>query len=426
MGPFSNSQDDVTNAKDLTAIFANSDSVLTSSELSSKLGWYEPWLERQWAQAPRSLRTSVQHFTPSFLKVAELLRDGQSIQECARSLLQTGHLATSDEDKGLRQAVEFAFAAAGWQTMLYRPAIGTVPPQQLAIADVLDGYTGQAYMVQRQDAARARSPLMEFLLGFGLMLPKENTCISDDEEDCLAFEKTAIVRPKELNASFLQTIGKLKFRWVDEIAPHLELDKETNTVFLFMYPSFCIANLPEGQEEGVTPIYRYDERVCCVDWRMLTAPSCASPSEGSGQWASKPEVAQFLREVLLSYRLLFAQESQSRRAFSRLNAFKGCPEAIVDPLLGDLCGNRVKPSTCSVNERDYYRLKRDFPILRSRIAILQQHMVRCRPRGWRELWKDKRDSAQWLTFWAVITLGLAGVLLAAIQVALQAAQLARS
>jgi hypothetical protein len=40
------------------------------------------------------------------------------------------------------------------------------------------------------------------------------------------------------------------------------------------------------------------------------------------------------------------------------------------------------------------------------------------------IWKDKRDSAHWLTFWAVIIIGGAGLLLGFMQVLLQAIQLA--
>lgn len=46
-----------------------------------------------------------------------------------------------------------------------------------------------------------------------------------------------------------------------------------------------------------------------------------------------------------------------------------------------------------------------------------------KPRTLWELWRDNRDLATWLTFWAVIILGVLGVLLGLAQVALSAGQL---
>lgn len=135
------------------------------------------------------------------------------------------------------------------------------------------------------------------------------------------------------------------------------------------------------------------------------------------------EVTQLLHEILLSYRLLFGQSKDSRRLFQSMDVFKGEPPEAHDPLLEQLCNSKSVMLPPSCKEREFYRLRRDFPILRSKIASLQQQMQNLKPRGWREIWKDKRDSAQWYTFWAVMIFGASGIVLAAIQVVLQAAQL---
>lgn len=96
-----------------------------------------------------------------------------------------------------------------------------------------------------------------------------------------------------------------------------------------------------------------------------------------------------------------------------------------DSLLPALCTDRKTTLPRLCKERDSYRLSRDFPILRSRIAILQQHMSTSKPRGWQDFWNDRRDSAQWLTFWAVIAIGGLGLILALMQVVLQVVQLAQ-
>jgi hypothetical protein len=134
------------------------------------------------------------------------------------------------------------------------------------------------------------------------------------------------------------------------------------------------------------------------------------------------DVTQLLHEILLSYRLLFGQDKKSRRLFQSMEVFKG--EPYEDYLLAELCDSKTPALPTLCKEREFYRLSRDFPILRSRIAVVQQQMINLKPRGWREIWNDKRDSAQWYTFWAVIIFGGSGIFLSFIQAVLQALQLA--
>jgi hypothetical protein len=151
---------------------------------------------------------------------------------------------------------------------------------------------------------------------------------------------------------------------------------------------------------------------------LANSCSCATQDDDNSQWASEVEISQFLHEILLSYRLLFGQNKESRRGFKEMinNAD--------DMILQQLCSSKDHQFPELFKERDFYRLKRDFPILRSRLATLNHQMSNLKPRGWKELWKDKRNSASWLTFWAVIVIGGAGLLLALIQDLLQAIQLA--
>ena len=389
---------------------------VTECDLSSVFGpeavdalrrWYPSWVEDQWRRAPVALRERVPDFASAFVETARLNEMG-SIYGAASSLIRLGHFKDNGQDEDLSYAISFAFAALGWQTMLYEPAFGTAPPDQLAIADILEGFAGCSYMSLRQSVARAKCPPTELLLGFGLMLPRANICISDDAEDGQAFEKVSIVRPEELNFFLLSSLAKVRIQWIDALAPHLEFDKATNTLFLFRHPSFCRANVLEDTT-GQSPIY-----------------VCSSTTDATTQWASRSEVTQMLKEIMLSYRLLFGQVPKARRVFNQMQNSKGSPLQPCDDWLVHLCTSKSATLPASCVERDFYRLSRDFPILRSRIAVLQQHMVRCKPKDWLEIWRDSRDSAQWLAFWAVISLGMAGLCLSILQVALQAAQLART
>lgn len=125
---------------------------------------------------------------------------------------------------------------------------------------------------------------------------------------------------------------------------------------------------------------------------------------------------------MLSFRLLFGQDQRSRKLFKQ-QFIKGetSPHGM-DALLLQLCTQAVRSPRTTSRDKECYRLGRDFPILRQRIAILQHQLTHVKPRGWRAIWRDRRDSAQWYTFWAVIVFGSVGTLLAITQTVLQGVQ----
>lgn len=219
---------------------------LSSTIDIANLQWYSRWLDRQFKNVPPLIAHSLVSFPHIFQEVAEFAGAGCSLEETATRLLELDLIRSGDYD-GRQVARTIVFAILGWQTMLYEPAFQTCPPQQLAIADVLDGHFGQAFMKIKQDQSRVSDRLSDFLLGFGLMLPREDLCVSEDPEDCHAFESVAIIHPAEFNVALLQSLARVNIKWIDVMAPHLEFDKATNTLFLFRYPSFCLANIPSKE-----------------------------------------------------------------------------------------------------------------------------------------------------------------------------------
>jgi hypothetical protein len=129
-----------------------------------------------------------------------------------------------------------------------------------------------------------------------------------------------------------------------------------------------------------------------------------------------------MKEIVLSYRLLFAQDKASRRLFRSMKVFESSENGMRDDFLARLCGLEGLDIPFVQADRECYRLSRDFPVLRARLAILQQQLLSVKPTSWRAVWKDKRDTVQWHTFWAVIVFGGLGIVLGAIQVILQAIQ----
>lgn len=151
--------------------------------------------------------------------------------------------------------------------------------------------------------------------------------------------------------------------------------------------------------------------------------ACAAPYSTGAPWATVDEVSQLLQDIVLSYRLLFGQKKASRQYFRSLRPFESIPEGR-DRVLTALCGQKRFKVGYEVQDREIYVLDDDFPVLASRIAVLLRHLSTRRPRTWKELWNDKRDSASWFTFWAVLIIGGTGIILAFIQVVLQTVQLA--
>ena len=130
----------------------------------------------------------------------------------------------------------------------------------------------------KQDHSRVKRPLPDFLLGFGLLLPKGNISVSEDPADMSAFDKTSLVSPETLNAHLLCSLANVRIVWIDVIAPHLEFDKETNTLFLFSYPSFCASNLASDRGTNIPKMIYH----------------CASDDDDPPQWASGDEITSFL------------------------------------------------------------------------------------------------------------------------------------
>ena len=53
---------------------------------------------------------------------------------------------------------------------------------------------------------------------------------------------------------------------------------------------------------------------------------------------------------------------------------------------------------------------------------LNQYTASRKPRSFKQLWLDKRDSAAWLTFWTVLLFGVVGILLGLLQAVFQILQ----
>ena len=346
-------------------------------------------------------------FTVVFLKIADYVCSEKctTIDEITSQLVEDW-LITSDIDNQRLLSVRYmVFSILGWQTMPYRPAVIQENPEEFTIQDEQNGYRGQAYISLLQDIRTGSKEILgELLMGFGVPLPSKNICLSDDTEEQKIFHQRLEISTKALNANLLVSIAGIRIRWIDNLTCHMEYNPATKELYLFRFPLFCLSCLSSTKKDSRSVIHSF-----------------ATASNYICQWATESDIDCMLREILQSYRLLFGQSKKSRALFRLINPYAGLSANLHDPILATLCSSR-SCHLLDLSERGTYYLPQDFPVLRYRISMLQMHLSKTAPRTWSQLWHDKRDSAQWLTFWAVISFGACGTLLALLQVILQLVQ----
>lgn len=131
---------------------------------------------------------------------------------------------------------------------------------------------------------------------------------------------------------------------------------------------------------------------------------------------------------MLSYILLFRSDRKSRKVYqhserARAALHKTGKRFYVDPCLDELCGNKLTSSfTFGGPVRDSYDANIDFPVFKSRLERIQQHVKDIQPNRFMSLWRDQRDLRLWYTIWAVIILSIIGIVIAAISMFLAAVQ----
>src|SRR4051812_26425440 len=107
------------------------------------------------------------------------------------------------------------------------------------------------------------------------------------------------------------------------------------------------------------------------------------------------DASQFYIEVLLSYRLLFGQDSKSQRDFSKPgSSLTPLPEEHFDSILPILCSqDGDSPSARPIYEmidaeeaKTQYCPVVDFPFLGKRLLDVQRFMRGYKPNGFRAIW----------------------------------------
>lgn len=156
----------------------------------------------------------------------------------------------------------------------------------------------------------------------------------------------------------------------------------------------------------------------------------------SSAWSSDEgfNVQQFMREILLSYRLIFGNDFSSRQQY-RYTQRKRLRDIMpldcgIDQYLDYYCmssgpagpirGRDGRAATDVAEglawKRKSFSQRTDFPIFAQRFSVLQKFISQQRPGTLRALWGNKADINAYHTFRAVLVFGSLGVFLGLIQV----------
>jgi hypothetical protein len=287
--------------------------------------------------------------------------------------------------------------------MLFLPSLEFDSPYELAIhkasSEPTSGLLFDTYSVPGSFADR---PLAILLKAYGNLLPARR---HSSQNVASELAKTACswtsLSPSDTNAYLLHTLLRSDIRWVDALAHHLDYDKSSRTISVFQYPSICVAML---QSKGA--IYAF----------------ASTESHPIDPRAAEEEITYFLRETLLSYRLLFGQSKPAKKFFRHMLRSDYVLSRNADPLLRSLCLDQHFAHSFVPADRPVYVTARDFLVLGERVELFATELRATKPRSWRGLLRDRRDTLQYWTFWLVAIVGGMGLMLNLIQVILSLVQ----
>jgi hypothetical protein len=109
-------------------------------------------------------------------------------------------------------------------------------------------------------------------------------------------------------------------------------------------------------------------------------------------------ITEILQETLRSYRLLFGQKQASRKYFKQLAGSNSSLIENPDPFLFKLCATKLFTHPLVPQDRFTYFAHRDFPVLGERVEPLKEELRGTKPKDWKGLVRDNRDTTQYWTF----------------------------
>ena len=287
----------------------------------------------------------------------------------------------------------------------------------------------------------------------------------EQSEESLEQASEQVFAASELNIETLKSLGGLDIVWTDCIDDHLRLSINSRTLILFWDVSLLDQSL----------LFWYNAR--CLKMNIQNTSSSSSPqthvlyelktthrlifSNKSANHFTTLETCRikdarvkqgimvhdlrvdinsaraqrilkhFLKSPLPNKLRPDRPTNVSPQKLKHLFYPKPSPNTIAaflatgPPYPLDLCWhleNILIPYPQFLGESEDMRSFAHFPRFGDRLWELKFYMDNQRPSGWYQMWKDKRDRVQHVTFWAVLFFGSISIVLALISVAVSSAQ----
>ncbi|KAI9880107.1 MAG: hypothetical protein M1830_005352 [Pleopsidium flavum] len=271
---------------------------------------------------------------------------------------------------------------------------------------------------------------------------------------------------RDINVRTLRELGGLELRWTDNYADHLKLSSTSQGKRLYIFwnrTPYDLNNLAyyhthSHQTDELSRTYalifgpsssaarkagkKLAEFSPSTNTTSLNASTSQSRSpytavmtfrqpNGSVEWRDVHLLRDPAKSILEAY-MAFPVPPEEECIFGGYFFYPFADESKTAPKIGGII-KWGQPSSSSVLLhiegilRNCYRLEEyedfdTYPVFQDRLRELKAFMDSRRPSGFLALWKDKRDTLQWYTFWAVLVVGSLSIFLAFASLAVSTAQ----
>ncbi|KAK2743844.1 hypothetical protein FQN55_007064 [Onygenales sp. PD_40] len=398
-------------------------------------GWYHRFLSSQFHKLSPELKTALatlprgedglMFIYDRFLKLLDRTRlhlaenvSPLALEEIASRVFQPFPAQTEGSPTSPR--AQLVFIAVGLISLLYPARLS--PRNEFLQLNIDPSRQG----IWRTDSCPTsdpclREPLLQLVHSF-LAESEENVL-----EECP--ESNHPLRSSNVSYYALRTLADVTLEPTESVTEHLVLDVNLNRLKIFRFPSFCVLMCtPRGRMlfdsnvEGERDIASSSSHLQqFFEWHFRTSINRNDNSES-------PRAAQtFYREILLTYRIIFGQDSHSWKKLARSPSPHFIPNlADHDPLLDNLMTMswRKQPIYTEIRAGPVKAVysPSDFPYFASRLQILQDFVSTQSPDNLWTLVRDRRDINRLWTIRASLVFGLGAVFLGLVQIGVGIAQ----
>ncbi|KAH6690246.1 hypothetical protein BKA61DRAFT_585093 [Leptodontidium sp. MPI-SDFR-AT-0119] len=281
-----------------------------------------------------------------------------------------------DQERGIPNQV--VFAAIGWLSMLY-DMVCSPNPSRLEVTGFpinspkFRDFEASKNRVIQQGFDYIDQPMHVLINKFGPLIPEAQKA-SSLEKSLVSYPTQQTIETRAVQVRTLLNSNQLKIDWATSLESHLQLDVNTRTLKLFKFPSFCKLIVADKEASLLSRLFD--------DHQAYTIDDVSRPRFRSND---------YFRELLLTYHLIFQDDSELWKSFSRsgsdqnIEILPADPGEPHDPLLTRLCspsptswGSWQVCKGLAIGEpANFYNTHASFPFFGARLLELQTFVQNC-------------------------------------------------